>query len=316
MSAVSRAQHDLLTLFLLVLTSVTGAGGNGVLRQLQLRGGGVDACLHGDLEHDRLSKSQAAASRRVMVQSQHNSSIKVAESNRSKQAASGSEKPEDPYAGYETMELESSEEDRPMFQEPSRVTRRKLQTCYQHLERRLDGSQFDRGCSVDHAGLAQTLAQKSRMMNVRVRLHGAASPLHHAASLGLTEILLEHGASVHINNTFGAPPLHYAAYWNNINAVHLLMEAGADVNAANECCWTALHHSALSRSPAMMELLLAYGGDPGRKTDDGHTVWDMSRDRRGSHVGMMDALRRYGWREEEEVLDALAAVSDARENNP
>eukprot|EP00960_Hanusia_phi_P071526 767575-Hanusia_phi.AAC.3 len=43
---------------------------------------------------------------------------------------------------------------------------------------------------VDHAGLAKSLAEKSRMMNYRVKLHGAASPLHHAASLGLTHVTL------------------------------------------------------------------------------------------------------------------------------
>jgi ankyrin repeat protein len=62
----------------------------------------------------------------------------------------------------------------------------------------------------------------------------------------ITQLLLEHGASVHVRNKDGQMPLHLASQHGVSRVVKLLLEFGADVDARDNGNITPLHFAVLS----------------------------------------------------------------------
>lgn len=74
------------------------------------------------------------------------------------------------------------------------------------------------------------------------------TPLHRAAYAGDTsavQLLIDHGANVHIEDFLGYTALHYASGHGHIQIVKMLLENGADVNIKNRDGATPLHHGSL-----------------------------------------------------------------------
>ncbi|VDN08317.1 unnamed protein product [Thelazia callipaeda] len=87
-------------------------------------------------------------------------------------------------------------------------------------------------------------------------------PLHKAAhDNNVEEIrrLLAQGLSVNEKDNAIWTPLHYCAFYNNLQAMEaLLLHQSTDVNAVNKAGSTALHFAALQGNAYMVELLLSH----------------------------------------------------------
>jgi len=78
-------------------------------------------------------------------------------------------------------------------------------------------------------------ADGGRWVRPEARVHGEATALHHAASLGhvgAVRALLAAGAAVDARTRYGSSPLHYAAHWGFCAAAAALLEHGARPPAA------------------------------------------------------------------------------------
>ena len=76
------------------------------------------------------------------------------------------------------------------------------------------------------------------------------------------EGLLEKGTDPDEVAPDGATALHWASYWDEVEAASALLEAGADVNAANDLGATALFNASLNGSVQMVRTLLDAGANP------------------------------------------------------
>jgi len=87
------------------------------------------------------------------------------------------------------------------------------------------------------------------------------------------QLLLKQHAPVNAAQPDGTTALHWAAHWNDAQAVSLLIAAGADVKAANRYGTTPLSEAVAQGSASIVEQLLKAGADPNtRTTADGETV--------------------------------------------
>jgi cellobiose-specific phosphotransferase system component IIA len=93
--------------------------------------------------------------------------------------------------------------------------------------------------------------------------------LHKHIPLEIVEWLVERGADVNIENTYGTPLFKHALA-GDYDICKFLIEHGADVNIAAHAGRTALFHAVSGRNCEIVRLLLAHGADPCH-----HTVkWD------------------------------------------
>lgn len=83
--------------------------------------------------------------------------------------------------------------------------------------------------------------------------------VHRAATI---RALLAGSADVNARAKHKLTPLHYAAMYDDIVAVHALIEGGADVHAHAEGKLTPLHFAALLGNAGAIEVLLEAGGNP------------------------------------------------------
>jgi ankyrin repeat protein len=83
--------------------------------------------------------------------------------------------------------------------------------------------------------------------------------------------LVERGADVNATEPDGATALHWASYWDAVDAAELLLRAGADPKAANDLGATALWNAALNGNEPMVRALLAAGADPNAALLSGET---------------------------------------------
>ena len=86
------------------------------------------------------------------------------------------------------------------------------------------------------------------------------SLLHFAAFYDDTEalkFLIDAGANVNAKENEGRTPLHLAAERGNIESVELLLKAGSDINAKNEHGDTALQMALNGFQPEVVEVLTA-----------------------------------------------------------
>ena len=90
---------------------------------------------------------------------------------------------------------------------------------------------------------------------------------------GALRSLIEQRVNVNAPQPDGTTALHWAAHWNDLDAVNLLLRAGADAKTANRYGATPLSEAAALGNAAMIEALLKAGADPKTlTTPDGETV--------------------------------------------
>jgi len=89
--------------------------------------------------------------------------------------------------------------------------------------------------------------------------HGGYRPLHSAKSRKIAELLITHGADVHVKNDSGSTPMHNAAQKGITDVVECLIAHGADVNAKNQYGASVVSMVAGSNT-ALIELLRKHGG--------------------------------------------------------
>jgi ankyrin repeat protein len=91
--------------------------------------------------------------------------------------------------------------------------------------------------------------------------------------LGTLRALVQRKADVNAAQPDGTTALHWAAVWNNEEAISLLLRAGANARARNRYGATPLSEAVTSGSAAMVGALLDAGADAKTlTTDDGETV--------------------------------------------
>jgi ankyrin repeat protein len=130
----------------------------------------------------------------------------------------------------------------------------------------------------DTQRLRAILANRSLMVT---RSNDGFTPLHFAAffnHLEAAKLLLDAGADANAvaDNPSRVQPLHSAAAARSADIARLLLEHGARSNAMQQGGWTALQSAAKHGDLALIDLLLAHGADPYQKADDGQTAVTMS----------------------------------------
>lgn len=110
------------------------------------------------------------------------------------------------------------------------------------------------------------------------------SPLALAAFFGHREAaqdLLKAGAGVNVKvkNPFGVMPLHSALANQHKEIVRDLIAHGADVNAAADGGWTPLHYTAYYGDIETTKLLLEKGARSTERNGDGKTPAEFARER-------------------------------------
>lgn len=125
------------------------------------------------------------------------------------------------------------------------------------------GEELIAACRKHHFDLVQPLLKKRnhRIVNYQDRL--GMTPLHWASAMGKSNIvtlLLDHGASVHIQKKNGWTPLHTATFSNHRHVVTLLLLHGAHIDRQDNLEWAPLHYAAFAGRDGLVSLLLDQGG--------------------------------------------------------
>ncbi len=92
--------------------------------------------------------------------------------------------------------------------------------------------------------------------------------------LRAAELLLEHGANVHVRDTKKQTALHMAIDRHenvSTDSFQFLLKRGVDVNAQRDDLWTPLHVASYFGKPAIAEILLDHGANASAETDNGET---------------------------------------------
>ena len=95
-------------------------------------------------------------------------------------------------------------------------------------------------------------------------LRMAWTPLHMAVQQGqkeTAELLIEIGADINAEDTFGETPLHYAVGRGDMQLTEFLIQKGADVKSTARVGWTPLHCVAANGSKELARLLIQKGAD-------------------------------------------------------
>ncbi len=98
--------------------------------------------------------------------------------------------------------------------------------------------------------------------------------------------LIGAGADVDARQPDGATALHWAAYWDEPDALEGLVRAGANLNAQNDYGAAPLWAACANRHPGAVERLLAAGADPNLGLGSGETLL-----MRCAHTGDPRAVR-------------------------
>jgi len=77
----------------------------------------------------------------------------------------------------------------------------------------------------------------------------------------IVKILLEKGANLDLQDSYGSTALHYAVNMNKPEIVQMLLEKGANPNMQNKDGETALHRASVAQ-PEIVKMLLEKGANP------------------------------------------------------
>jgi ankyrin repeat protein len=142
---------------------------------------------------------------------------------------------------------------------------------------------------------------------VRILLEMGADPNHigggvlcwtalHLATLGsyvdVVTLLLEHDASLDIQDKDGWTALHHAAFKGNVNIMTILLKHGASLDIQDKDGWTALHVSASNGHVDVVTLLLEHGASLDIQDKDGWTALHVSAS--NGHVDIVTLLLEHG----------------------
>jgi len=106
------------------------------------------------------------------------------------------------------------------------------------------------------------------------------------------QLLLEHGAVVHVRNKLGRTPLHVTISNENPDMTRLLLEHDADVEAEDNDHVTTLHLAARNGKREFIQVLLNYGANVHARDKRSQTPFDVA-----STEEVMKLLRRHELRE-------------------
>ena len=107
--------------------------------------------------------------------------------------------------------------------------------------------------------------------DVNAKGNGGETPLHHATTKEVTELLIAEGADVNAKSADGLTPLHEAALYGDTEISELLIAKSANVNAKDDDGETPLHEAVYNGHKEVTELLIAAGADVNAKSADGQT---------------------------------------------
>ena len=99
--------------------------------------------------------------------------------------------------------------------------------------------------------------------------------LHLAAYFGdlqVVHLLIENGAGLEARTKTKQTPLYMASEQGQLETVRLLLKKGADVNAKSRLGRTALYMALANGKKDVGDLLLEYGADVNATTEDGWTA--------------------------------------------
>jgi ankyrin repeat protein len=91
-------------------------------------------------------------------------------------------------------------------------------------------------------------------------------------------------------NRNGRRALNWAAWYNQVPAIHFLLGRGAPLEARNHTGFTALHHAAEAGSVEALEVLLAAGADPQAANTAGRLPMETAR--RQGHEAVVVVLEK------------------------
>jgi ankyrin repeat protein len=86
-------------------------------------------------------------------------------------------------------------------------------------------------------------------------------PIHDAANVAITQLLLDHGADAHSPDKFGETPLLSASWRSDIKVVKLFLQHKANVDAQDDQGRTPLHRAVLSKKSEIVSTLLENGAN-------------------------------------------------------
>lgn len=84
--------------------------------------------------------------------------------------------------------------------------------------------------------------------------------------------LIKAGADVNLEDKYGATPLHFASYFDDIELVKMCIEKGADINKEDESAQTPLFWASFYNSLKVADVLLQNDANPNIKDDKGKTA--------------------------------------------
>jgi ankyrin repeat protein len=105
-----------------------------------------------------------------------------------------------------------------------------------HVRNRFGYSLFDYAAHYGHIDMLEFLISKGANMNA-IEIDWGKHAIHIAAcsgSIDSMQWLLDHDIDVDIKDGSGHTPLHWAAYYDEIDAVRFLISKGANVNNMNK----------------------------------------------------------------------------------
>ncbi|MCI5146631.1 MAG: ankyrin repeat domain-containing protein, partial [Candidatus Electrothrix sp. AR3] len=98
----------------------------------------------------------------------------------------------------------------------------------------------------------------------------------HAGNTAAVQALVEKGADLNAQNSYGDTPLMIAARYGYIDIIQVLLNKGADVDTKNKSDWTALMLAARYNHADIVQALLDKGADIDLKNKDGWTALSLA----------------------------------------
>jgi ankyrin repeat protein len=135
--------------------------------------------------------------------------------------------------------------------------------------------------------LVESLLQAGADINFH-GLQDEGKPIHYAIwknHMNMALRLIEMGANIHVEDSFGFTPFHDAILYSLDDIVAAMIKAGADVNAPNPFGETPLHMAAEGGSMGIVQMLLSAGAKSVRNRKDQYPI-NMTKD-----PAILDVLR-------------------------